>query len=264
MGHDIVPIYTDLRNRSKLSKNIANLDFDAAINFAGISSTNHDDLSEIYSVNTVGAMNFISAIHDSNNKSLKSMLLISSAHVYGNSQNLQYDESQITQPNNHYGASKLSMEFLAQVYVNKLPIIIARPFNYTGPGQATNFVIPKLIHHFKNKKKKVELGNIEIEREFNDIRFVCEAYLALLEFGIPGETYNICTGLTHSLKKIIHSIQDLSNHEINVVLNNDFLRSQEIHKLCGNPQKLNSILDKAGVTKLKYKLEDTLLYMLET
>ncbi|MDC0225498.1 GDP-mannose 4,6-dehydratase [Gammaproteobacteria bacterium] len=263
VGHEIVTLNTDIRDICALEKDIAELDFDSAINFAAISSVDHGDLSEIYSVNVIGAMNILDAIHSSNKSTLKSIVLVSSAHVYGNHEGAQYDEAHPLKPNNHYATSKLSMELMAQTYMNKLPILITRPFNYTGPGHSTDFIIPKIVQHFLEKKEIIELGNLETEREYNDIRFICRAYLALLEYGKLGEVYNLCTGLTYRLKDILSIIEKITGHELDITVNKKFIRKNDIQKLSGNPQKLNLILDKAGVSKQKYSLEETLTFMLE-
>ena len=77
--------------------------------------------------------------------------MVSSATVYGNQKTSVLDESLAPSPNNYYGISKLAMEFMVRNYFEAFPVIITRPFNYTGIGQSKNFVVPKIVDHFKKK-----------------------------------------------------------------------------------------------------------------
>ena len=147
-------------------------------------------------------------------------------------------EDQIPHPINHYAVSKLAMENMARMYQDKLPLFFVRPFNYTGRGQEQSFIIPKLITHFARRAKIIELGNLEVEREFNDVRFVCEAYLRLLKVAKSGEIYNICSGNPIALKSVIELLQQMSGHSPEIAVNPAFVRPNEVHRLCGNPSKL--------------------------
>ncbi len=75
---------------------------------------------------------------------------------------------------------------MARTYADRLPIVLTRPFNYTGVGQSESFVVPKLVSHFANRSASVELGNIDVVRDFSDVRAVAEAYVRLLDSGGPG------------------------------------------------------------------------------
>ena len=150
------------------------------------------------------------------------------------------------------------MEHMARLYAQRLPLVIARPFNYTGRGQAQSFLIPKLVDHFQRKAPYVELGNLQVEREFNDVRFVCETYLRLLEKGAPGEVYNVCSGKPVALQSVIDLLSRITGHPIEVRVNPAFVRANELHRLCGNPHKL---LEAIGGLESP-ALEDTLRWML--
>ena len=155
------------------------------------------------------------------------------------------------------------MEYMARNYADRLPVVIARPFNYTGPGQAESFVIPKLVQHFARRLPVVELGNLHVEREFNDVQMVCGAYLQLLQHAKPGEIYNICSGQAYALEHVIDMLERLTGHKIKVQVNPAFVRDGELHRLCGSPAKLEALLATQGKTLRHPPLMETLRLMLD-
>lgn len=144
-----------------------------------------------------------------------------------------------------------------------MPIVIARPFNYTGPGQNDNFLIPKLIKHFAQKIETIELGNLNIEREFNDVSTICQAYISLLKYGIPGEIYNVGTGNIRSLGDVVQALVEITNHQINIKVNPGFVRKNEVHRMCGDSTKLFSLLAENNIELQIPNLKDTLQKMLD-
>jgi nucleoside-diphosphate-sugar epimerase len=155
--------------------------------------------------------------------------------------------------------SKLAMEHMARTYLDRLPVVFTRPFNYTGPGQAPNFLIPKLVSHFAQRAPAIELGNLHVEREFNDVRMVCDAYLALLAHGVPGEVYNVCSGQPYTLQHVIGLLSSITGHAMDVQVNPAFVRANEVLRLCGSPAKLRDCLGELP----SYELKDTLQWMLK-
>jgi nucleoside-diphosphate-sugar epimerase len=119
-------------------------------------------------------------------------------------------------------------------------------------------VIPKLVTHFAQRAEAVELGNLDVEREFNDVRFVCEAYLRLLQKAMPGEVYNICSGKPVTLRSVIELLSEITSHRLQVNVNPAFVRSNEIHRLCGSPAKLAGVVGDISSPPLV----DTLRWML--
>ncbi|MBP8005735.1 MAG: NAD-dependent epimerase/dehydratase family protein, partial [Acinetobacter sp.] len=197
-GHRVMPLQADLTEKAAVRAEVLQAAPDAVVHLAAISFVGHADDTAFYGVNVVGTTNLLDALSSLPIKPSK-VLLASSANVYGNCDASPITEAQLPTPVNHYATSKLAMEHMALTYADRLPVVITRPFNYTGPGQAPQFLIPKLVSHFASRAGRIELGNLHVEREFNDVRMVCDAYLRLLATGVPGQTYNVCTGQAYTL-----------------------------------------------------------------
>jgi len=208
---------------------------------AGISFVAESNASLMYNVNVIGTENILSSLVEFNINP-KKVLISSSALVYGNLGFEVLDETMKPKPVNHYGCSKLSMEHIAEEYFDKLPIIITRNFNYTGVGQAEHFLIPKIIKHFKNNSKVIELGNINVAREFNDVRFVMESYYKLLHIDTSSLIVNLSSNNPIKLMKVIEEMNKLAGYDIQIEINKNFVRANEIQSLSGSIDKLTSMI----------------------
>lgn len=260
-GHEVVPLLADLTNRDALEQQVLRCAPDAVVHLAAISFVGHADDNAFYAVNVVGTTNLLAALA-ALPKRPRQVLLASSANIYGNCEESPITEDQPPAPVNHYAMSKLAMEHMARTYADRLPLVITRPFNYTGPGQAVNFVMPKLVEHFARRAPSISLGNLHVEREFNDVRMVCRAYLQLLQHGEPDQTYNVCSGRPYALQYVIDELTRITGHHVKVEVNPAFVRANEVHRLCGSPAKLQSRLAAHGVKLHNPALEDTLQRML--
>lgn len=257
----IIGIQSDITNLPALQKEVFEIAPDAVMHCAGISFVPSKDQEAFYRVHALGTGNLLTALSQLPRKPSK-VLLTSSATVYGNADITPTPENHPLKPIDHYAISKVAMEETAKTFFDQLPIVIARPFNYTGPGQHDNFLIPKLIRHFHNKEPVIELGNLNVEREFNDVSTICQSYFALLKYGIPSEIYNVGTGKARSLAFVIDTLIKLTNFPIQIKVNPDYVRQNEIHRMCGDPSKLNTLL---ATNKIKIdipELEETLHKML--
>ncbi len=248
----------DITKKDNLIELFKSVKPDFLINLSAISFAAHGKVDDFYRVNTIGTLNILDALIETKIDPLKT-ILASSATVYGNQGIEMLDESLCPKPANHYGASKYAMETLSQNYFDKLNIIITRPFNYTGIGQDEHFLIPKIVKHFKEKRESIELGNLNVSREFNDISFVCEAYKRLLESNYKSEIVNIASNRAIKLLDVISLMEKIANYKINIEVNPAFIRKDDIKKLTGSNKKLFNMV---GEIKQK-KFADTLKEMYE-
>ena len=261
-GYEVNALQADLLDRKAVTEEIAGAPPDAVVHLAAISFVGHANDSAFYAVNTVGTMHLLTVLA-ALPAPPKKVLIASSANIYGNCDASPIAETQSPAPVNHYAMSKLAMEYMARTFMDRMPIITTRPFNYTGPGQDLNFVIPKLVDHYARRASVVELGNLQVEREFNDVRMVCDAYLALLRHGQAGEVYNVCSGHPYTLRQVMDALAELSGHVVEAKVNPAFVRSNEVHRLCGDPTKLQKLCEQSRVTLNQPALRDTLRWMLE-
>jgi nucleoside-diphosphate-sugar epimerase len=262
-GYEVVSLTANLNDAHALEHEILSAKPDFVAHLAGISFVASKDHEAFYRVHALGTSNLLQALAKLQTAP-KKILLASSATVYGNSGSHLSDETQALAPIDHYAMSKVAMEEMAKTFFNRLPIVIARPFNYTGVGQKGNFLIPKLVDHFAKRKPFIELGNLNIEREFNDVNMICDAYLKLLDLGKANEIYNVCSGQARSLQFVMDTLKQITGHAIEIRVNPDFVRASEVHRMVGNPEKLKHLLASNGLSLQVPALEETFKQMLNT
>ncbi|WP_285350044.1 GDP-mannose 4,6-dehydratase [Pseudomonas sp. ME-P-057] len=231
----------DLTDLVGLSKLLAELQPDIVVHLAALAFVGHGAADAFYQVNLIGTRNLLEAIAHCG-KTPESVLIASSANVYGNASEGLLDESTTPAPANDYAVSKLAMEYMASLWFGRLPIIIARPFNYTGVGQADNFLLPKIVKHFREKADKIELGNLDVWRDFSDVRALVSAYRGLLEAKPFGQYVNVSSGKTHSLREVLDMCRAITGHDLTVEVNPAFVRANEVKTLCGDNSKLKSLV----------------------
>lgn len=247
----------DLLDLDALTQTLADQKPDAVAHLAAISFVQHGDARTIYQTNVVGTRNLLEAIGRAGCNP-HAVLLASSANVYGNTDCGVVDEQVAPSPINDYAISKLAMEWVARMWEGRLPITIVRPFNYTGAGQAKHFLLPKIVSHFQEKASRIELGNLHVVRDFSDVRTVVSVYRRLLDGHSAGKTLNVCSGIGYSLQDILAMMLDLTGHNIDVAVNPNFVRPNEVHKLVGSRQALEMALGPIQPVPLR----DTLAWML--
>lgn len=244
----------DITDKKQIKQVLEQTRPDYVFDLAGISFVGHPNPEDFYRVNVLGAQNLLDALVESDLQ-LKKVILASSATVYGNQGLSVLDESLCPQPANHYGMSKLAMEHMAATYFAQLPIIITREFTYVGVGQPEHFVIPKIVSHFKRKLPSIELGNLHVQREFNDVRFVCEVYMRLLLIEQTGQIVNLCTGKGVYLQRVIEVLNSLAGYAIDVQVNPEFVRQNELPSLVGSTGKLVDLVGALPQISLQKTLE---------
>lgn len=227
------------------------------VHLAAISFVSPDKISNTYNTNVVGTTNLLTTLLPHSNI-IEKIIIVSSASVYQRQKiKTPLDEHANIAPYNHYGISKRCMEQLAELYKGDLPIDIVRPFNYTGVGQSENFLVPKIVNSFKRKAHELLLGNLDVERDFSDIRSIVYALSKLLFLKESGKLYNISSGEVISIREIIHLCEVITNHSLDIKENPCLVRNNELKSLLGNPK---SLINTIGDFRL-YNFQETLDWM---
>ncbi|MFO1313454.1 MAG: NAD-dependent epimerase/dehydratase family protein [Burkholderiales bacterium] len=228
------------------------------VHLAAIAFPGHADAAAIYRVNVIGTLHLLQALAETG-AGAGGVLLPSTATVYRGDASRALDEDAPLAPASHYAASKLAMEHMARQFADRLPVVVVRPFNYTGPGQREPYLVPKIVRHFAQGAAAIELGNIDSERDFLDVRTVADAYARLLFHGAAqGQAFNLCSGSGTSVRDMIGRLEAITGRAIEVRVNPAFVRPNEPRRIVGSAQRLRDAIGDLLPMPLERTLRDML------
>ena len=173
-------------------------------------------------------------------------LFISSSEVYGHvpRERLPMREEMELRPVNPYAGSKAAGELLALQFFQSyaLPIVRVRPFNHTGPRQSSNFVCSRFARQVAEidlgqRPPEVVTGNIHVIRDFSDVRDIVRGYRDLLEGGMPGEVYQLCSGHPVSVETILQMVISFTSRPVQILVDKSLIRDQEAAAVWGDFSK---------------------------
>jgi GDP-4-dehydro-6-deoxy-D-mannose reductase len=203
------------------------------------------DPARTFDINLLGTLNLLQALKARGFAG--TFLYVSSGDVYGQvaEADLPIAEQQPPCPRNPYAVSKLSAEFLSLQWglSENWPVLVARPFNHIGTGQKDSFVIASAARQISRIKlglqaPQLEVGDIDVTRDFLDVDDVISAYFALLEKGTPGQVYNICSGHEQSIRSLIEQLSDLAQIDVQLIQDPARMRRADQRRVCGSHQRL--------------------------
>lgn len=256
---DLDQVHTcDILDLAALTRVVQQVRPTHVVHLAAIAFVAHPDMAELYLTNIVGTRNLLQALTDSGSVP-RSVILTSSANVYGNADVDPINEQTPLRPANDYAVSKLAMEAMARLWFDRLPITLVRPFNYTGTGQSECFLLPKIVNHFANGARSITLGNLDVERDFSDVDSVVQAYCQLLARAPAGEVFNVCSGRATSLRDVLAMMQTIAGYDIEVISDPALQRAHEVMRLRGSDDKLRALIGE----RVQPPLEQTLRTMFE-
>jgi GDP-4-dehydro-6-deoxy-D-mannose reductase len=233
---------------------------------AGISAVDlsWSDPRLTFEVNVLGAYHLFEAAMSL--PALPRILNVSTSQLYASS-GMTLTESSPVSPENPYAASKAMAELLRVQYRRRAGggIITARSFNHTGPGQTSNFVLPSIAKQFAEmeagrRSPRLTIGNIEVKRDFTDVRDVVSAYSALIEKGRTDEIYNVCSGSEVRIADIIRRFEAVSGITVEIATDPGQLRSNEISNVCGDSTKIRMETGWSPQISLEKTIRDLLDY----
>ncbi len=254
----------DLNNKVELEKVIKTCAPDYIVHLASISSVGQSwqDPASCFQNNTTIMLNILEAIVK--NKLKTRVLSIGSSEEYGNGK-MPLKEDMLLNPQNPYAVAKVSQEMLCRLYAQNMgvDIVMTRSFNHIGPRQSERFVIPSFIRQLVKISQGVEnklfVGNIDVARDFTDVRDVVDAYYKILTSGESGAIYNVCSGRGYKLREIIEETAKILNIEPQIVVDESRIRPNDITYIVGDNTKLKTQLG----WEQKFTLQDTLSDIIE-
>ena len=268
---DLKLLHLDLRSEDSIRAAVQSVKPDAIFHLAAVSQVrlSWENRQETIETNLMGTLYLYEAVRTSSPKTR--ILFISSSDVYGcltpkRGSFREKDRGCAVSP---YAFSKISGEILSEFYAasEKLDIVIARPFPHTGPGQSADFVCGDWARQIALIEKQIGIrppvitvGNLEIRRDFSDVRDIVRAYILLMDKGRRGEIYNVCSGRPTSLKKILDTLLCLSSTEIEIRVDPTKIRKTDIPFLAGSRQKIKKETGWEPRLPLKKTLSDVLEY----
>lgn len=242
-GHEAVPCDADLTDDAALDRAVGAAVPDAVVHLAGNSFAASDAVTQYYNVNTLGTIRLLNAIASLRATRRVRVLVASTAGVYRSDTSGTLSEGMSEAPGNHYANSKWTMERAVATWRESLDITVVRPFNYTGVGQDLKFLVPKIVKHFRSRAASITLGNLDVVRDFGDVRDVVDAYIGLLDIpNLLTGPVNICTGMGTTVREILTMAEAITNHRVAVGINAEFVRFGEPKFLLGDNARLKSLL----------------------
>lgn len=239
----------DLREPGALDRFLADGPPDAVIHLAGQTFVPQAfrDPSGTLQVNVLGTLNLLESLKRCGFAG--AFLFVSSGDVYGqvSEELLPITEDLLPRPRNPYGVSKVAAELLCQQWSFAEPwrMMVARPFNHIGAGQKADFVVPAVARQIARirhglQEAVIEVGDIDVTRDFLDVRDVLSAYAGLLDQGCNGEVYNVCSGREYRVRGLIGQMAKLAGVDLEIRQDPQRLRRAEQRRVCGSHAKLRA------------------------
>lgn len=240
----IATVAGDLTDRSSLENALRSASPDLIFHLAAASSVaaSWQYPHQAFEVNLVGTVNLFQAVRTLGIH--PKIIVTSSAEIYGR---ISGDEQPIRedaplQPTSPYGASKAAQDLAAYQYFEHcdLPIVRLRPFHHTGPRRPIQFVASSFAQQIAAIEKglappHLSVGNLDVVRDFTDVRDVVRAYWLAALHATPGTAYNICSGKGISIRRLLGLLLEQSRVEVQVEVDSDRVREADIPFLVGDP-----------------------------
>lgn len=260
----------DILNMNEIRQLLVNLKPDYIFHLAAQSSValSWKNPSLTVDINIKGTLNILDTIYSIADYAPR-VLLIGSGEEYGYilPDETPVSESVVPRPGNIYAATKVCQNMLGNIYSRayNLQLIMVRAFNHIGPNQTPIFVASdfcKQVAEIESGRKAptLHVGNLSAKRDFTDVRDVVRAYGLLIQYGKPGETYNIGSGHAISIQELLDTILSLSTAKISVTADPARLRPSDIPIIEADITKLQATINWHPEIPLKQTLLETLNY----
>jgi GDP-4-dehydro-6-deoxy-D-mannose reductase len=222
---------------------------DRIVHLAGQPSVHRSwaEPGETLHANVLGIVNLLDAARQ---RGLRpDVLVVGSAEEYGLVDPAQVPLAETTplRPNSPYAVSKVAQAALARLYgpAGGMKVVIVRTFPHTGPGRGAVFAESSFARQIAQieaglKPPVLHVGNLDAVRDYSDVRDVVRAYWALLERGVGGDAYNVCSGRGWSIREMLDMLLARSREKVEVRVDPERLRPSDIPVLVGDPSRLHA------------------------
>ena len=218
-------------------------------------------------VNALGTIHLLEAVHRADLRPV--VVVASSAEIYGTvaPEGGPVTESCPIQPVSPYGASKAAQDMLASQLGRAfdLPVIRMRSFNLTGPRRPPDFVASSFASQIARIERclqppRLRVGNLEVVRDFTDVRDAARAYWMAATAGAPGEAYNLCSGRATPIAEVARTLVTRSRVPVEIEVDPELLRSADIPWLVGDHTRLHEAVGWAPAIPLERTFADLLTW----
>lgn len=218
-------------------------------------------------VNIKGSLNVLDCVRKLDYK--PRVLLIGSGEEYGHvrPEEIPVVEDNVLRPGNIYAATKACQSMIGTIYSQAygMDVMMVRAFNHVGPNQAPLFVVADFCKQVAEIEKGVKppmmrVGNLSAKRDFSDVRDVVRAYVALMEKGKSGETYNVGSGKAVAIQEILDMILGHSTVKIQVEKDAARMRPVDVPVIEADVRKLEECTGWKREIPLEQTIEETLEY----
>ena len=204
--------------------------------------------TQTYDINVLGAARLLFVLKQRRDAGIADprVLVIGSATQYGRHDppDLPLTETADQRPRDVYAASKAAQETIAlQAFrADGLHIVCTRSFNHSGAGHASHFLLPALVRRTLDLAsqggKRLQLGNQHSVRDYLHVTDVVRAYLLLIDRGVAGEVYNVCSGVGVSARDLAVDVLLRVGTTAEITTDAALVRDADIPALVGSPAKL--------------------------
>jgi GDP-4-dehydro-6-deoxy-D-mannose reductase len=262
----VIDLETDVADGAAVRRVMADVAPEAIYHLAAMTHVGEswENPSQVLRVNVLGTAEILAAARSV--EASPRVLVVSSAEVYGivTPAQLPLTEDTPAQPASPYAASKLAAEAVALQAWRGFgqPVVVVRPFNHIGPGQSPNFFVPafakRIVEAGRNGTRSLPVGNLTTRRDFTDVRDVVAAYRLLIERGVPGAIYNVCSGRDVAMSDVAGQLLELAGADLTLETDPDLLRPVDVPVLRGSAALLREATGWQALIPLATTLADVL------
>lgn len=260
LGEAFVPFDGDVLDAAAVASAIRGTQPSALVHLAAESSVaaSWEDAFRAWRVNVEGTVNVLEAAR--RERPQARVLYPSSSEVYGNAGRFPTPEDEPVAPISPYAMTKAAAELACAL--TGLDVVVARAFNHEGPGRDDRFAVGSWTRQIARLEAEgggtLLVGDLSAERDLTDVRDVCRAYRLLLDPSVPPGTYNVASGHSIPMKRVVELLVKLARVPVQVERDKSRVRPADIARLCGDPSRLRAATGWRPEIALEQTLADTL------